>query len=380
MKKIIKNIDKKLLLTTLILFTFGLIMIFSASSVTAYMRDASPSIYFIRQFLFLVVCFGFCLFIVIKIPTKKYKYWSWIALVIVTGLIVVTLAYSVAVNGVNGWIGIGRLGIQPSEFAKVIIIIWLACMLGNINEKSLKDQWGTIGFCIMVVALITFLVIMQQDYGTAMIFLIISVILFFLSSADKTIKSKLFLLGGGTVLVIALVLLVTGGKIIPSDKLERFNFFNPCERYLTTGNQVCNGYIAINNGGLFGKGLGDSTQKYLYLPEAYTDFIFAIIVEELGFTGAIGLFLLYLFLLLRLGLAGKKTSNNSNALICYGVLSYITLHIIINLGGVTGILPLTGVPLPFMSYGGSFACSILFALTIIQRINYESNIENLKKN
>ena len=163
------------------------------------------------------------------------------------------------------------------------------------------------------------------------------------------------------------------------DKLDRFNIKSPCERYLTTGNQICNGYIAINNGGLLGKGLGNSTQKYLYLPEAHTDFIYPIIVEETGIVGATFVLFLYFLLICRILSIAKKTTNNANRLICYGTVTYILSHIIINLLGVTGVIPLTGVPLPFMSYGGSFAASLIVILTVVQRINYEENKKNRKK-
>ena len=145
---------------------------------------------------------------------------------------------------------------------------------------------------------------------------------------------------------------------------------------------MCNCYIAINNGGLTGVGLGNSTQKYLYLPEPYTDFIFAIIVEELGVVTGIFIILLYMFVLYRILLIGRRSPNNRGATLCYGVAIYIFLHIAINLLGIMGLMPLTGVPLPFMSYGGSFTICLIAALTIVQRVSYENGIlkEKSKEN
>ena len=180
------------------------------------------------------------------------------------------------------------------------------------------------------------------------------------------------------IIVLTIIILNVPG-FIDSDKLDRFNIKSPCERYLTTGNQICNGYIAINNGGLLGKGFGNSTQKYLYLSEAHTDFIYPIIVEETGIVGATFVLFLYFLLICRILSIAKKTTNNANRLICYGTITYILSHIIINLLGVTGVIPLTGVPLPFMSYGGSFAASLIVILTVVQRINYEENKKNRKK-
>ena len=202
--------------------------------------------------------------------------------------------------------------------------------------------------------------------------------MFFFSPVSKKIKVKMFSIGFLLLAFLGLILLVGGDKIIPEDKLARFNYDNPCSRYTTTGNQLCNGYIAINGGGLTGKGLGNSTQKYLYLPEAHTDFVFAIYVEETGVLGAVILFALYFLLLVRIIVIGKKSSKIGNSLICYGVSFYLFMHIMVNLTGVLGILPMTGVPLPFISYGGSICLSVLLALTMVQRIAYENN-RKLKK-
>ena len=128
----------------------------------------------------------------------------------------------------------------------------------------------------------------------------------------------------------------------------------------------------MNGGGLFGKGLGNSTQKYLYLPEPYTDFIFAIFVEELGLVGAVGLLILYLLLIVRIVVIGKKSNKDSYTLMCYTIAFYIFIHIAVNLGGVLGIIPMTGVTLPFLSYGGSICISIIAALTIVQKVAIET--------
>ena len=149
-------------------------------------------------------------------------------------------------------------------------------------------------------------------------------------------------------------------------------FSNPCSKLLTTGNQVCNGYIAINNGGLTGVGIGKSTQKYLYLPEPYTDFIFDIIIEELGVLVGIVILLLYMLVLYRILAIGRQSSSNTGAIICYGVAIYIFLHIAVNLTGILGLVPLTGVPLPFMSYGGSFTICLIIALAAVQKVAIEN--------
>ena len=373
MIKIIKNIDKKLLFLSVILFAFGLVMVYSASNVQAYMFDAAPSRYFFKQLLFILsgvvaACF------IIKFKTKSYSLFSWVAIIGLAVTILCLVIYGHATNGAYNWIGYKGFGIQPSEFAKVFIIPLLATYY-EANIKN-NDDFKKMYFPLLIVGIITFFIILQSDYGTALIFLALSIIIFFMAPVSKKLKKIVFFTGLGAVLILAVAIIFGGDKIIPKEKLERFNYFDPCSRYLTGGNQVCNGYIAINGGGFFGKGLGNSTQKYLYLPEAHTDFIFAIISEELGIVGGLVLFALYILLILRIIVIGKKSYKISHTLMCYGVSIYLFLHIVINLGGVMGLIPITGIPLPFMSYGGSFCWSTILALTFVQRVAYETNKKN----
>ena len=192
------------------------------------------------------------------------------------------------------------------------------------------------------------------------------------SPIPKFMKFKTVFAFLGLIVFAGLVYLSAGKGLLQDRQSERFNFRNPCSRLLTTGNQVCNGYIAINNGGLTGVGLGNSTQKYLYLPEPYTDFIFAVIIEEMGVLFGIGILLLYMFLLYRILDIGNKSKTNRGKAMCYGVAVYIFLHIAVNLLGLFGLMPMTGVPLPFMSYGGSFTICLIAALTIVQRVSVEN--------
>ena len=160
---------------------------------------------------------------------------------------------------------------------------------------------------------------------------------------------------------------------------SRLTFKNPCTRYTEeTGYQVCNGFIAINNGGLFGKGLGNSTQKYLYLPEAHTDFIFPIMVEELGLLFSIAFILGYLIILYRIVKIAKQSTNLRNSIICYGIAIYILLHLIVNFCGILALIPLTGVPVPFLSYGGSFTMNLILCIFIVERICVEDKITKNK--
>ena len=375
MLKIIKGMDKPLLIVSIILFALGLITIYSASNVTAFMQyDADPSRYFMKEALFLLAGVVIAL-IFVRIPTNRYAGLSWFATFVIGVIIVVLALLGQVVNGMSGWINYNGLGIQPSEFAKIAIIPLIATFYSK-NMKYRKDFWKMM-VPMIVTVLMTGAIVFQGDLGTAIIFFGLCLLMFFFSPVARTIKVKIFGLGLVFTVLLALVVVIGGDKILPQDKMERFNYKDPCSRYVTTGNQLCNSYIAINGGGLTGKGLGNSTQKYLYLPESHTDFVFAIYVEELGLIGALVLFVLYFVLIIRIVVIGKK-ANTTGALICYGVAFYVFMHIMVNLTGVMGLLPMTGVPLPFISYGGSICLCVILALTMVQRVAYE-NAKRYKK-
>ncbi|HIT38193.1 MAG TPA: FtsW/RodA/SpoVE family cell cycle protein [Candidatus Onthousia faecipullorum] len=376
LKDIIKNIDKPLFILTLILFVLGLVMIFSASNVTSYMNGGSPYAYFLRQGLFLIVSFIFCI-IMVKFNTKFYGMMSNILLVFFVAVLILLLIYGKATNYAVSWIPIGPFTLQPSEFIKIIMIVFMARFY-EVHEKRLNNFFIAI-IPLIVGVIITFLIMLQPDLGTAIIFAALTGIIFFSSPVSKSIKLKVLALFIGMCLVVGAVLVMTGGSILQARQLERFNFTRPCDRLLDTGNQVCNGYIAINNGGLTGIGLGNSTQKYLYLPYPYTDFIFAVIVEELGLVTGIAIIFAYLYLLYRILKIGRESYTNRGALLCYGVAVYIFLHVIVNLMGLFGLMPMTGVPLPFMSYGGSFTLCLMVSLAMVQRVNIENRLRDEKK-
>ena len=371
MKKLLSKLDKPLLVVTFIFFIFGLIMILSASSMESYMRyNYSPYHYFLRHAIFLVL--GFILFcFIIIFPTKNYKKLDiFIIGVIILALIGLPFLGHNAKNAVS-WYKIGPITIQPSEFAKVALIIYLSSYYEK-NKERLDNQWNIIK-PIIVAFIIIGLVIIQPDMGTSVIIGLITLMMFYgvpISKKNRSIFNKIFL---GGILVVVLVFITTGGKILQSYQLDRLNFLDPCERYQDkTGYQLCNGFIAFKNGGLKGQGLGASTQKYLYLPESYTDFIFPIVVGEWGLIVGLVILCAYAFVLFRIIQISRRASNLRGSLICYGVFAYLLTHIIVNLFGVMGMIPLTGVPLPFLSYGGSYTICLMIAMGLVQRVAIES--------
>ena len=378
MKKVFSKMDKPLIFIALTFFLFGLVMILSASSMESYMRYGyGPYHYFYRQAFFLAISFVLLL-IIIHIPTKVYKGLSYFLIVVsIVGLLALT-TYGRMANNAQSWFKIGSLSIQPSEFTKIIVIMFLAAYYDYNKEKL--DKTKTVLIPIIPVLIIFIIVALQPDLGTALIIGLISFFMFFsLPMPRKKIrKFRLLMVMIGTLL--AVIMLVFGKHFLKSYQLQRFNFIDPCERYQQeSGYQLCNSFIAFKNGGITGQGIGKSTQKYLYLPESYTDSIFPIIVEEWGAWMGTLIILLYLLIIYRLYKIARQSTNLYNSLLSYGICVYFFLHIGINLTGIMGLAPLTGVPLPFLSYGGSYTISLMCAIGIAERVAIESYNKKKKK-
>lgn len=374
MKNSLKKIDKTLFFVAIILSIFGLIMIFSASSISSVLQYKQTEYYFLKkQFIFLVLGF-FLTLIIICIPTKRY---TKLSLLGILGIIVVLFClrtYGSVTNSARSWFKIFGISVQPSEFAKTAIILYLACWYGSKKKfSSIYNLFLPLIPCVIIF----FLVASEPDLGTAAIIAVICMFIVYTLPISKNVVITTLKIITVVGLAGAILFLNGNSDLLTSSQAARFNFKNPCERYLEdTGYQVCNGYIAINNGGLFGVGLGQSTQKYLYLPEAHTDFIFPIIVEELGIVGGAVVFILYLILLYRILAIARNAKNLRGSIIAFGTFSYILTHICINLGGVLALIPLTGVPLPFMSYGGSFMINLSMLLALTQRVAIENKMKN----
>jgi cell division protein FtsW len=275
-------------------------------------------------------------------------------------------------GGAKGWYRFGKLNMQPLEFMKIALVIYMAVYYNRIASDR-KATFFQIVWPMVLAAITAVLVAMQPDFGGAFIIGFIALLIFFSIPLGKKQKKYIIKYGGYALLIVIVAILLFGKSLLHTYQSSRLNFRDPCTRYNEeSGYQVCNGYIAIHNGGLWGVGLGNSTQKYLYLPEAHTDFIFAIIVEELGLIFGVFIVIGYFGILFLVLLIAKDTDNLRNSILCYGVFAYLFAHIAINMLGILGLIPLTGVPLPFLSYGGSYCVNVILALSIVQRVNIEN--------
>ena len=382
MKRKIKNMDKLLLFLMIFYTILGLIMIFSASSITAVLQyGKNESYFFIRQLIYVIFAYFIGLFILF-IPNRLFKSLGKIkSLIMISSLMIlfITLFAGNTTNGATSWLKIGPISIQPSEFVKTLTIIYLAFSFNKLNTMNTYYKF-LMPFVPCIIC--CFLIALQPDLGTALILAITCFLIFMSLPLKNNDYKKLKIIAGVCAIFVGFLFFFGSNfleKALTKEQYSRLTFSNPCSRYTEkTGYQVCNGYIAINNGGLFGLGLGNSKQKYLYLPEAYTDFIFPIIVEELGSIFGAVIILGFVIMLYRILKIAKQSSNLSNSILAYGTLSLIVTHLLVNLLGVMAIIPLTGVPLPFLSNGGSFAINIIILMFIVLRVSIDNKEENLK--
>ena len=382
-KSLYNKMDKPLLFFSILFFLFGLLSITTASSREAVVRyDVDTYYYFFKQLIMIII--GVIVsFIVLNLKTKAYRELIPLGYIIVVILVLLIFPFGVDVNGAKNWLPIPGIGtIQPSELAKIVIIVYTAVLFEKyykILRSNDKRKYEKIGTILVMVVLIPILTFLQKDLGSALIMLSIFAIMFLSSPILRIDKLKTIVLGISVFIVGLSLLYLKQGYVLSEAQKARFSFFNPCSKYETTGYQVCNGYIAINGGGLFGVGIGKSKQKYSYIPEPHTDMIFSIIAEEYGVIGCSFIFIAYIIILFRILKISINSYNLRNKYISLGVACYIFMHIFINLGGLFGLIPLTGVPLPFLSYGGTYAISLMTSLAIVQRIHIENEIEKNKK-
>lgn len=374
-KKLFKNMDKPLFFVMLIIIIFGLLNIVTASSRETVVRyDQSLYHYFFQHSIMLIIAFIGSL-VIINVPTKSYRLFGPFLFFVSLGLLIYLSIVGIAERGSVNWLNLGGFTFQPSELAKPVMIVCLALLFERFHKK-LRNQnlnhYDMIGFILLIGLIMPVIVFLQGDLGTCLIILGIFIVLFLSSPILKIDKFRtvVFLSIVGAIGILGIYAIK--GHILTDAQMKRFDFFNPCSKYEESGYQICNGFIAINDGGLLGLGIGKSKQKYSYIPDPHTDSVFAIIAEELGFVLSTLVFIAYVFILGRILRIASKASTIRGRYMCLGIAVYMFLHILLNLGGLFGILPLTGVPLPFLSYGGTFTICFLCSLAIVQRVHIET--------
>lgn len=354
-----KKIDKILLISVIILSLFGLLMIYSSSSIWATYKYNDPYKYLKSQAIFLILGY-FIIFITSKVDYHLYKKYSNHILIISIILLILVLIPGIGTirNGSRSWFGIGSFGIQPSEFAKLGLIIFTSKYL---TRNKIKDIKSSVLPILLIVLLIFGLIMLQPDFGTGVIIVITIVALLFVSGVNMSFFIKIGLLG-----LIGVIILV----IIAPYRLERItSFLNPWKDPLGSGFQIIQSMYAIGPGGLLGMGLGNSIQKHFYLPEPQTDFIFSIISEELGFAGILIVTTLFITIIYRSITISIKQEDNFAKYLSFGITFSLAFQTLLNLMVVVGLIPVTGVTLPFLSYGGSSLLISLLSIGIVLNIS-----------
>lgn len=355
------KVDYTLAIVVFALVVIGLVMISSASVVISYEISGENYFFLKKQLLFSAI--GLVAWIVFTIV--DYRFWRKFALhLMILALILLAIVllpyFSSEAHGANRWIALGPINFQPSEFAKLAILIYLAGWLARRKEQVSSLFRGFLPF-VIIIAVVIFLIMMEPDLGTATILAATASIVFFMAGANLVY----LVLGGGLGLFVILSLILSAPY-----RLSRFlSFLNPSADPQGAGYQIRNALIAIGSGGLWGLGFGNSRQKYLYLPEAHTDSIFAVIVEEMGFLRAAVIIVLFVILAYRGYKIAKEAPDDFGRLLAVGITSWFIIQAFINLSAMLGLIPITGIPLPFISYGGSSLIISLAAVGILLNIS-----------
>jgi cell division protein FtsW len=385
-KKIIKSYDYSLIAVYVFLCLFGLVMIYSGSMVMAVERFGYESDHFYKkQLVNIIIGFGAFTFAA-WFPYKAFQVGKILKtlMVIIVGLLLAVHVVGVEVNNAKSWINLGIMQIQPSEFAKLAIIIYLGAVYAK--KQSYIDSFnkGVIP-PLAFLGFICFLVFLEPDFGTAAIIFTIGFLVIFCSGISFKTFSKLAGLGIAFLVVCSPFIYLARDYIFTKERMSRIEaYLSPFKYAQGEGYQLVNSYLAIGSGGVQGLGLGQSVQKLGYLPEPHTDFIMSVIAEELGVFGVAFVIVGLSYIVLRGIYIGVKCKDPFGTMLAIGISSMIGLQAFINLGGVSGLIPITGVPLPFISYGGSsllvLSLSMGLLVNVSMFVKYERKYKTKKEN
>ena len=344
--------DKVLILIILMLVSFGVIMIFSASSAISFKDLGDEFHYFKRQLAFAILGFivmGAMIYLDYHV-LREFVYPIFLVSLVFLILVIIP-GVGREINGAHRWLGISSISFQPTEFVKLALILYLAYSL---TKKDEKIRTLTVGFLphIVLLLIIASLIMLQPDFGAAITIGIIVFIMLFNAGTRPS-----YIVGS----VIAIAPIVYYAIVSVDYRLDRITaFINPWKDPLNTGYHIIQSFLALGSGGLVGMGLGEGTQKLFYLPYAYSDFIFAVIGEELGFIGVVILICAFSLFTIRGIRASRRAPDLFGTYLALGITALISVEVILNLGVVTGLFPTKGMTLPFISYGGS---SLLACMT-----------------
>ncbi len=359
-------LDVPLLVAVVVLVLIGLVMVTSASIDVASARNEQAMYYLWRHLVYLLMGFG-AGFVFLRLPMRWWDEQSWALLALALALLVLVLIPGIGktVNGSTRWLSLGVINIQASEVAKVCLVMYTASYLVRRYEQVRSSWWG---FCkpLLVLLVVAVLLLLEPDFGALVVTMSAVVGVIFLGGVRIMHFSALLTVCSAAVALLA---------VSQTYRLQRLTaYIDPWADQYDTGYQLTQALIAFGRGEWFGVGLGNSVQKLFYLPEAHTDFVFAIIAEETGLMGVLTVLALYAFLLWRcvnIARLASLAGQQFNALVAYGLSLLLGIQTLINLGVNTGLLPTKGLTLPFISYGGSSLIVSCVCIGVLLRIYAE---------
>lgn len=360
--------DRQLVWLALSLMLIGLVMVTSASFPISYRLTAQPFYFMYRHALFLLLAL-FTATVILQVPIEKWLKYSTSLLVISVVLLSIVLIAGKSVNGASRWIPLGLFNLQPAEVAKLSLFIFMSGYLVR-KQDAVRETFFD-GFLkpIMVFALLAILLLAQPDLGTVVVMLVTLFGMLFIAGA----KLSQFI-----ALMVAGVLCVIGLIVIEPYRIRRVtSFLDPWEDPFGSGYQLTQSLMAFGRGNWFGQGLGNSIQKLEYLPEAHTDFVFAVVGEELGFVGVFFILLLLMGLVLKAIYIGKKAFEENQQFggyLAFGIGIWFSFQTLVNVGAAAGMVPTKGLTLPLISYGGSSLIVMSVAVSILLRVDFESRL------
>ncbi|GIP32919.1 putative lipid II flippase FtsW [Paenibacillus sp. J2TS4] len=366
--------DFLLLFLTFALAAFGLLMVYSSSSAIALSAEkyGGDSFYFAKRHAIAMILGLFAMIFIMNVRYRMLRKWTLPIFLITVVLLALVPFIGYGPPGARSWLALGPFNLQPSEFAKLAIVLYLANMITRKGDK-LRDFKNGLLPSLIIVGFVGGLIMMQPDLGSCAILVLGAMTVIIVGGANLKHLAALGAVGAG-VLGIALGIMTIQGHGFDSYRFNRFRvFMDPWSDPLDTGFQIIQSLYAFGHGGFTGAGFGQSIQKLHYLPEAHNDFIFAIIGEEFGFLGTSLFLLIYILFLWRGIIVSLRCPDPFGMLVGIGIISTIGIQALVNIGGVTNSIPMTGITLPFISYGGSSILATLIGMGIVLGISRQSN-------
>ncbi len=351
--------DYALIALTVVFTITGLVAVYSASFVIGLADFGDSNHFIVRQALWATLG-SVLLIIAARTDYRKYRPLAVPIMGATILCLIAVLVIGVDAGGARRWLGQGELSIQPAEFAKLTVIIYLSAWLCGKGDSIRSFEEGLIPF-VVIIGLVGALIMLEPNLGTTFIILMITVTMFWVAGASVLQMGALFAAGFVSVAVLATMAGYRAARIT--------TFFNAQADPLGHGYQTLQTLIAIGNGGLTGLGLGASRAKFFYIPESHTDGVFAIIGEEMGLVAASAILLLYVTLMFRGFQIARRSRDDFGRLIATGITTWVIVQALLNIGGITRVIPLTGVPLPFLSYGGSALAAEMLAIGVLMSVS-----------